>query len=192
MNLKRILTLTLLFVVLATACSCGVKDASIPSPQYDADGVYAGFSDIPENYNADMAIKDGCVVISHYTVSDTQPQIATGYKHFEQFMESAQNGQDCFVRAAHFIDGIGYYTDLYYHDGKYIHFKYDEYGISEGKSFTYLRRLESEYSKGHCYYVLTDSLELAYHDVSWSYLASNPSTVTKIPFVWLGFTTYYN
>ena len=192
MNLKRILALTLSFILLAAVCSCGAKDASIPSPQSDAYGVYTGFSDIPENYTADRAIKDGCVVISHDSVSDTQPQIATGYKHFEQFMESAQNGQDCFVRAAHFIDGVGYYTDLYYHDGKYIYFKLDEYGISEGKSFLYLRRLESEYSEGSYYYVLTDSLELTYHDVQWSYLASNPSTVTKIPFVWLGFTTYFN
>ena len=191
MNLKRILALTLLFVLLATAYSCGEKDTDGPRPLYDSEGVYTGFSDIPENYNADMAIKDGCVVISHYTVSDTQPNVNTGYEHFEKFIQEAEQKKNSFVRVAHFINGIGYYTDLYYHNGKYIHFKLDEYGISEGKSFLYLRRLDSEHNKEHCYYVLTDSLELTYHDVSWSYLASDRSTVTKIPFLWLGFTTYY-
>ena len=40
------------------------------------------------------------------------------------------------------------------------------------------------------FYVLTDSLELTYRDVEWSFLSSNLDTVTKIPFRWLGFTVY--
>ena len=90
MNLKRILALTLLFILLTAVCSCGEKGTGAPRPSYDSEGVYAGFSDIPENYNADMAIKDGCVVISHYTVSDTQPNVNTGYEHFEKFIQEAE------------------------------------------------------------------------------------------------------
>ena len=192
MNLKRILALTLSFILIAAACSCGAKDAPTPLPQYSADGVYAGFSNIPENYNSDMAIKDGCVVIEHDSLSDTQPRVTAGYRHFEKFIKTAQDGQDCFVRVAHFIGSRGTYTDLYYHNGKYAYFKWDELGVSEGKSFLYLRRLESAIDKDQYFYVLTDSMELTYHDVSWSYLASDASTVTKIPFVWLGFAIYFN
>ena len=106
--------------------------------------------------------------------------------------EEAEQKKNSFVRVAHFIGSRGTYTDLYYHNGKYAYFKWDELGISEGKSFLYLRRLESAIDKNQYFYVLTDSMELTYHDVSWSYLASDASTVTKIPFVWLGFAIYFN
>jgi len=199
MNLKRILALTLLFVLLATACSCGEKDTDAPRPSYDADGVYTGFSDIPENYNADMAIKDGCVVISHYTVSDTQPNVNTGYEHFEKFVQEAEQKKNSFVRVAHFINGIGYYTDLYYHDGKYLHFKFDDKsGPSNGESYMYLRRLDSEENKNHCLYVLTDSIDLTYSDVMQQKFSGSilPSSISRDPphkpYLWLGFTTYFN
>ena len=196
MNLKRILALTLLFVLLAAACSCGKKDTDGPRPSYDSDGVYTCFSDIPENYNADMAIKDGCVVID--TV-EHEERIATGYEHFEKFIQEAEQKKNSFVRVAHFIDGIGYYTDLYYHDGKYLHFKFDDKSVpSNGESYMYLRRLDSEENKKHCLYVLTDSIDLTYSDVMKQKFSSSilPSSISSDPphkpYLWLGFTTYFN
>ena len=89
---------------------------------------------------------------------------------------------------------MGYYHDLYYTAGKYRIFDLNEYGISGGKEFRYLRKLDGIAGfprREDCYYVLTDSLELTYHDVSWSFLSSSFETVTKIPFKWLGFMIYF-
>ena len=167
------------------------------------DGKYSGFSDIPDNYTVDDAINDGCLVIETLDVGTNVHGVemsktgrTEGYEHWVSFLEKSQNGEDAFLRVAHFIRGTGYYQDLYYSDGKYTIFDFNEYGISEGESYSLLRRLDGmtgpvgNQKEAH-YYVLTDSTELTYHDVSWSYLSSSISTITDIPFEWLGFMIYF-
>ena len=81
------------------------------------------------------------------------------------------------MRVAHFIDGVGYYHDLYYRDGKYVIFDYNENGVSKAEIYSYLRRLDgyagpSYDLKEDCIYVLTDSMELTYEEVSRSFYSS--------------------
>lgn len=169
---------------------------------FGADDSYLGFSDIPEGYTSKDAADDGCLVIditqkpNEYGALVTDKENTSGYEGWVAFTETASRGDDAFIRVAHFIDGVGYYHDLYYTGGKYTIFDLNEFGVSEGKSFKYLRRLDgiagpASDPKEDCFYVLTDSLELSYDDVSWSFLSSDHTTVTKIPFEWLGFMIHF-
>ena len=198
-SISILLSFVLLAALLVGCSPAGSRPVDIP---YAKDGGYLGFSDIPDGYTAADAIADGCLVIdttnklNQYMATVTDTQETAGYEHWAAFTDTASRGEDAFIRVAHFIDGVGYYSDLYYLDGKYTIFDLNEYGVSEGESFKYLRRLDGMAGppndrKEACFYVLTDSLELTYDDVSWSHLASDLSTVTDIPYVWLGFMIYF-
>ena len=201
---KKLFIVALMTVMIMSLFSCSDKDEK--GTEIDIaynEGVYSGFSDIPENYTVDDAIDDCCLVIETlddgtnvHGVQMSKTGRTEGYEHWRSFLEKSERGEDAFLRVAHFIRGTGYYHDLYYSDGKYTIFDYNEYGISEGESYSLLRRLDGmagpvgNQKEAH-YYVLTDSTELTYHDVSWSYLSSSISTVTDIPFEWLGFMIYF-
>lgn len=200
MKIRTRLIIAAVFALLALMLvSCEKDKVSIT---YGEDGSYLGFSDIPSDYTAASAAADGCLVIdtvqgkNEYGATITEKRETDGYENWKKFIKRTESGKDAFLRVAHFIDGIGYYHDLYYCDGKYTIFENNEYGISEGETFKYLRRLvglagPASDPKEDCFYVLTDSMELTYRDVSWSFLSSDHTTVTKIPFEWLGFMIYF-
>ena len=202
--MKKIIAIILTAIMTLSLFSCSEREEKGENIEISYnDGKYSGFSDIPENYTVDDAIDDGCLVIetldgdtNAYGVQMSKTGRTEGYEHWVSFLEKSQNGEDAFLRVAHFIRGTGYYQDLYYSDGKYTIFDFNEYGISEGESYSLLRRLDGmtgpvgNQKEAH-YYVLTDSTELTYHDVSWSYLSSSISTITDIPFEWLGFMIYF-
>ena len=191
--------LTFALVLVFALCSCQ-STVSYTAPAYDENGKYLGFSNIPEGYDADAAIRDGCLVIDTIKTGENkgglpirETKTAEGYDNWLEFFENSHKGKDGFLRVAHFIEGVGYYTDLYCTNGKYTIFELNEYGVSQGKSFNYLRRLDGNFGeKEDSLYVLTDSLELTYGDVRWSMFASDFSNVTKIPFKWLGFMIYFD
>lgn len=202
--MKKFVAIILTAILTLSLFSCAEREEKGENIEISYnDGKYSGFSDIPDNYTVDDAIDDGCLVIetldgdtNAYGVQMSKTGRTEGYKHWVSFLEKSQNGEDAFLRVAHFIRGTGYYQDLYYSDGKYTIFDFNEYGISEGESYSLLRRLDGmtgpvgNQKEAH-YYVLTDSTELTYHDVSWSYLSSSISTITDIPFEWLSFMIYF-
>ena len=200
--MKKAVLAGLLALLCLLVCACDKPEPVrlTRTPQFDEDGVYTGFSDIPDGYTAEQALTDGCLLIditqepNEHGVDVEKSRRTGGYEYWRAFEASAEANIDAFLRIAYFIDGVGYYHDLYYSAGKYRMFDLNEYGISGGKEFKYLRRLDGvvgPQKKEDCYYVLTDSLELTYRDVEWSYVSSNLETVTKIPFKWLGFMIYF-
>ena len=202
---KKIFVIALLAILTLSLLACSEKEEKGEQSgiAYN-DGVYSGFSDIPENYTVEAAIDDGCLVVETLDDGTNANGIelyktgrTEGYEHWVSFLEKSQSGKDAFLRVAHFICGTGYYYDLYYTDGKYTIFELNEYGISDGESYSLLRRLEGtsgtvSYQRDAHLYVLTDSTELTYKDVTWSFLSSSISTVTDIPFEWLMFMNYFN
>ena len=202
--MKKFVAIILTAILTLSLFSCAEREEKGENIEISYnDGKYSGFSDIPENYTVDDAIDDGCLVIetlddgtNAYGVQMSKTGRTEGYEYWKSFLEKSQNDEDAFLRVAHFIRGTGYYHDLYYSDGKYTIFDFNEYGISEGESYSLLRRLDGmagpvgNQKEAH-YYVLTDSTELTYHDVSWSHLSSSISTITDIPFEWLGFMIYF-
>ena len=199
--IQAISVILIVFAVLALA-SCGKAPTVHADITYDKNGVYTGFSDIPEDYDAKKAAKDGCLTIDILREPNVHGVLVSketetfGYERREEFLSAAEKDEDAFLRVAQFIDGTGYYHDLYYCDGTYTIFDLNEHGISDGETFRYLRRLEGTTGpisdpKDDYLYVLTDSKRLTHHAVMWSYLSSDSRTVTTIPFVWLGFMGYF-
>ena len=199
---KRILLLFLVLALLLPACGEDPSPIDRSNIPLDADGAYLGFGDVPEDYTPQKAVKDGCLVIDIIQepnaggVMVSKETNTYGYEHWQDFASAEEEGRDAFLRVVTFIDGIGYYKDLYYRNKTYTLFEWNEYGIFCEGSFRYLRRLDGMAGpvsdpKEDCFYVLTDSLELTYHDVSWSYLSSGYPPPTDIPFEWLGFMIYF-
>ncbi|MBE6609632.1 MAG: hypothetical protein E7634_03070 [Ruminococcaceae bacterium] len=208
----KILAISFLILLALLLCSCqeAETDNIIPpsnqptetelrTPEYDENGKYIGFSDIPDNYTVNDAINDGCIVIETIDAGVderglklTETPTKVGYEKFTAFCEKAEQGENAFLRVAHFISEQYYYTDLYYHDGKFTVFTNSyELGISEGESYSLLRRLESNRNgKTHSYYVLTDSTEFDYHYAS-QVMFSSVSTADAIPFYALRFVIYF-
>ena len=199
--MKKILAIILILIVISVIVSCASGKETNKAPTYDGEGNYLGFSDITEGYTAEDAAEDGCLVIDNtngkneHGATVIEESNLYGYEHWERFVERTEKGENAFLRVAHFIDGVGYYSDLYYFDGKYILFNNNELGIYKECEYKYLRYLEGtagvgENQKKHFFYVLTDSLELTYYDVSRTIFASSMSMASDIPFKWLGFTTF--
>lgn len=181
--MKRFL---LMFALLLILVSCGQDSADNITLPTDEDGAYTGFADIPSDLTAADAVKQGWYVIEEST-------LLSGTEAWQDFLARSGDGKDAFLRVAHFIEGESFYTDLYHIDGTYYFCKNDNGTVSYVGKYTYLRALTDLWGnpeKEHTLYVLTDSLELTHHDVTWSWLSSSIYNVTDIPFYWLGFTTY--
>lgn len=170
------------------------KFASDIKIEFSADGVYMGFSDLPENYNSykpETAMADGCFVIVCHEEDDP---VVDGREHWDKFYEDSGNGKNSFLRVVHYVNGFPYFTDLYYVDGEYREFELNhERGLLPWRPWKYLRKLDSKINgKAVCYYVLTDDLELTYEDVMRAHTSSILEVINELAgkFQWLGFTTY--
>lgn len=178
----------LIFALLFLLAACGQNPADTITLPVDADGAYTGFADIPSDLTADGAVKQGWYVIE-------EGALLSGTEAWQEFLATSEDGKDAFLRVAHFIGEEFFYTDLYHIDGMYYFCLNNNGDITPLGKYTYLRALTDLWGnpkKEHTLYVLTDSLELTHHDVTWSWLSSSIYNVTDIPFYWLGFTTYLN
>lgn len=183
--MKRLL---LLFAIVLTLTACGPNPSDNIHLPTDEDGAYTGFADIPADLAAADAVKQGWYVIEEST-------LLSGADAWQDFLTESERGKDAFLRVAHFIEEEYFYTDLYHIDGMYYFCKNDNGYVSGVGEYRYLRALTDTLGnppREHTLYVLTDSLELTHRDVEWSWLSSSIRPVTKIPFYWLGFTTYLN
>ena len=178
--------LALIFVLLLLLTACGQDPAGNITLPTDEGGAYTGFADIPADFTANDAVKQGWYVIEEST-------LLSGTEAWQEFLATSEDGKDAFLRVAHFIEEEVFYTDLYHIDGTYYFCLNNNGDIRPLGKYTYLRALTDLWGnpkKEHTMYVLTDSLELTHHDVTWSHLSSSIYNVTDIPFYWLGFTTY--
>ena len=176
----------LIFALLLLLTACGQDPADTITLPVDADGAYTGFADIPADLTSADAVKQGWYVIEDST-------LLSGTEAWQEFLARSEDGKDAFRRVAHFIEEEVFYTDLYHIDGTYYFCLNNNGDIRPLGKYTYLRALTDLWGnpqKEHTLYVLTDSLELTHHDVTWSWLSSSLYDVTDIPFYWLGFTTY--
>ncbi len=183
---KIFFTAVIIFAFSFFGCASAETYKNIKVPTFDENGVYSGFADIKEGYDAEDAESEGTYVIKDST-------LACGRDVWEKFLKDSSEGKNSFMRIVHFIGDEPYFTDLYYTDGIYQTFQKNiERGIEHGKEFTMLRKLEAEKGRPSHYYVLTSSSELSHSEVQYCFVGSSLSKMTKIPFEWLGFTVYLN
>lgn len=189
----------LILAVLMFGILCGCADTGAPVsegkpviPEVREGKAYHGFDDAVMYPTPEEAMADGCFTI----VSEGDDRsLYGGDDYWRDFLYISENGEDAFLKIAHFIDGNLYMQHLIYADNLYYYFD-AEYEDLTCKPFQYLRKLtgpESSERKELVRYVLTDSLELTCDQVFAAFYSSSMDAIKDVPeFQWLGFTTYLN
>ncbi len=195
--MKKILcsVLCLIFALSAFGCAKTNTDNNTPAKDteaetsilaYDGKGNYAGFDNIPEGYSAEQAVADGCLVVDVTSEENGKAKVS-GSEVWYTFLSKAKNGEETAMRAAYFIDGKATYEDLYFSDGRYTVFAYNDNGVYKKSDFTMIRLLEKA-DGTDAFYVLTDSEKLTYEDAEP--LLANSAAEIEIDFDFLPFTFY--
>lgn len=197
--MKKLSFMVCVIIVLLILSGCGSTKAAgkhEPLLKLDDKGNYKGFLNLPDDYTPEKALEDGCFVVTEDSEKKDSSKLYGGKEYWDEFLDASSKGEDAFIRAVTFLPEGIFYDDLYYSDGQYHYFNYDRNSLSSApkdRPYKYLRALTDKFGnppKDSTIYVLTDSLELTFHDVMWSMLSSSMDSRTKIPFHWLTFTTY--
>lgn len=197
--MKKASLLVCVIMVFLIVSGCGSSKAAgghEPFLKLDDKGNYKGFLHLPDDYTPEKALEDGCFVVTEDSEKNGFTKLYGGKEHWDSFLDASSKGENAFIRAVTFLPEGIFYDDLYYSNGQYHYFYYDRNSPStapKDKPYKYLRTLTDKFGnppKDSTIYVLTDSLELTFHDVMWSMLSSSMDSRTKIPFHWLSFTTY--
>ena len=182
--MKRIIAIMLCALALFALAGCNKEKKTEYMPHYDEAGVYDGFDGISENYSADKAIADGCLVVE---VADDNAAEVSGTEVWHGFLSSAlEREESAFLRIVYYVDGTVTCEDLYFADGRYMMFSLTDGEVTKKADFTELRMLENE-DATDAFYVLTDSTDLTYEDAV-DQLASSSADAVKFEF--LPFTFY--
>ncbi len=197
--MRKLLLITGVIIMLLTLSGCSRSKflkKHEPFLKLDDKGNYMGFLNLPEEYTPDKALEDGCFVVAEDSNKKGSAKLYGGKEHWDSFLDASSKGRETFLRVVTFLPEGIFYDDLYYNNGHYHHFHHDRNTLSDApkdRPYKYLRTLTDKFGsppKDSTMYVLTDSLELTFRDVMWSMLSSSMEARTKIPYDWLGFTTY--
>lgn len=125
-------------------------------------GVYQGFDDVPEDYTAEQAKRDGCVVYR-----DTK--LVDGGEYWEQFLQSAEKKEPAKVRIMYQFgrEKEWFLEDLFY-DGKNFRVILSKDPEVHDYEYKYLLDLEGRMDqavKPIRYVVLTNDKDLSFQNV---------------------------
>ena len=155
-------------IILLLLSGCTKAASKEPLFEFDSNGDYSGFSDIPTDYTAEQAEKDGCYVsLDSKTIS--------GEKQWKDFIRDASNEKEASIRLVSIVDNSTYYLDIFYLDGFYRMFDSSSVDLKDHK-YKYLLTVEGTMpnaNKSGKVNILTDDKELSYYDVMWSFLSSD-------------------
>lgn len=186
----------IVFLILSGCSSSKATGEHEPFLKLDDKGNYTGFLYLPDDYTPEKALEDGCFVVTEDSEKKDSSKLYGGKEYWDTFLDASSKGEEAFIRAVTFLPEGIFYDDLFYSNGQYHSFYHDRNSLSDtpkDRPYKYLRTLTDKFGnppKDSTIYVLTDSLELTFHDVMWSMLSSSTDSRTKIPFHWLSFTTY--
>lgn len=115
--MKRTVTFICILMLFAlSGCSGSAGQIILPT---DAQGIYTGFSDVPESCTIEEAGKLG-----YYATLDLED--SKNRDAWNKFVRNAQSGQDAYIRLAQFYsdneENKPFYLDLYHQNGSYYLF----------------------------------------------------------------------
>lgn len=172
--MKKILIIAITMTILLLS-GCQKTSAVALLLEFDREGNYTGFMNLPTQYSDEEAEKDG-----FYTRVNSE--IVSGEQLWEDFIEDASNGKNASLRIVNIWDEEAYFLDLFYWDGSYRIFDSSSEDLQDYK-FQHMLVLEGKLSnaaRGDKVIVLTDDKELTYKDVMWKYLSSDMSYIESI------------
>lgn len=137
---------------------------------FDDNGMYTGFSSLPENYTLEDAEKDKYYVMENF-------EIKANADLWDDFVEGAKSGNDSAIRIVKFYtdDETGpYFIDVFFNQGKY--YLFDSSAENQEKQpFKYLLNLTGEFGSPKTnskVVVLTDNNTLTFKQVMMAMLSS--------------------
>ncbi|MCH4886267.1 hypothetical protein EZV73_01740 [Acidaminobacter sp. JC074] len=141
---------------------------------FDVNGYYKGFEDMPLEYSAEDAEKDGLLIVNDSEVVGNQAL-------WDVFLQRALDEKDASIRTRTYFSSSDstYYNDLYYVDGKYYSFS-DCVNDQQKEPYSYLLILDSNNKKGGAI-VLSNDKELSYSQVLKSMLSSDLKVIKSMP-----------
>lgn len=164
--MKKIGIIAITLILLFSGCS-NISSTTL-NFELDSKGNYTGFKELPENYTAAQAEKDGCYV-------RVNSEVVAGEELLENFIQDASQGKDAGLRIVNIWDEGTYYKDLFFVDGYYRVFDSSSEDLRDYK-FKHLLKAEGRLpnaAKSGTVTILTDDLELTYKDVMWTFLSSD-------------------
>lgn len=176
-NMKRLIV-GLLIVVSMLLAACGVQAGGVAFT-LDEDGNYTGFTDLPEDANAEDLEKVG------YVVRQGIETIAND-DVWQGFVEAAGKGEDAGVRIVNFYEEGAegpYNTDLFFNNGQY--YLFDSTAEEQTKEpFEFLLTLEGQFGnpkRDSGVVVLTNDDTLSFDEVMGSMLSSSMEYIQSVP-----------
>ena len=173
------LKIIVIIIILLLLWGCTKPSATLAF-EFDSEGNYSGFRDLPAHYAVKQTEKDG-----YYVRLNSKE--ATGEEVWTAFMEDASNGKNVSLRIVNIFENKPFFQDLFYMDGYYRIFDSTSEDLKDHK-FKYLLVLEGRLSnavKSGKVTILTDNKDLTYHDIMWHYLSSTLKPISPFRLVML-------
>lgn len=164
--MKKMSIVCILVLLFLLGCS-RASDTAL-SLKLDGDGNYTGFRNLPANYTARQAQKDGCYV-------SVDLKTFGGEEQWKEFIQDALGGKDASIRVVNVVDNRPYFQDLFYLDDYYRIFDSTSGDLQDYK-FKYLLELKGSLpnaANGGIVTILTDDKNLTFNDVMWTFLSSD-------------------
>lgn len=167
-----------IIMVLLLFSGCVKTSNAALSFEFDTEGNYTGFRDLPEHYTAEQAEKDGCYV-------HVNSEMVAGEQLWKDYIKDTSNGKDASIRIVLIWDDETFYQDLFYTDGYHRIFDSSSEDLQDYK-YKYLLTLEGTMpnaAKSGTVTILTGDKALTYDDIMWQFLSSNPKPISSFRMV---------
>lgn len=195
--MKKLSLILVLLLILSTLLS-GCKDKeeeswSVVEPELGGTPTETfRFTELPEVYTPEQALRDGCLVLQ-WEEGSTTPRVR-GIDYWEHFLEVSRAKEKISLRVVYFNSTHHWFSDLYYSHDVYSLYTRDTYSENQIGPFKYLTEITGEDVNGKPvdYFILTDDAELGAEQVLSLNHICDIEAERNVTFTIVDFTTYFN
>ncbi len=195
-KLSFLLACILVLSLILTACGKNEKEddwsvVEIPAETGGTPTEVFKFTELPQVYTPEQALKDGCLVLQ-WEEGATTPRVR-GIDYWEHFLEVSRAKEKISLRIVYFNASHHWFSDLYYSHDQYSLYTRDTYSENQIGPFKYFTEISGEdlYSGEpvHCF-ILTDDPDLNSDQVLSLQHICDIEAERNIAYTIVDFTTY--